>query len=329
MDDVLEDTAYQGHDDTESDSSEGDSVGQKRDGSFKSIPVAAGRHGKQTTTALKKRRVDRNQEAQHFDAIMETMEADEGRLNIRTIEELTQAASAADGLLKKGDQFGSRQEVLVRITEDNELQQRMYSTHSSKKGGGAKDGQQPSRGQYQARVVVSVCADDDACEYITRASFALDNDVAGESGQDTEVKPWEIMEERKHTCGRNEASAGQKPEKGRQSAKTRQQKSKPVKMTGTGGTGAASAHGIHRGHAGAGSDSSGHPYGKVFQSPGQGGGECPAKARAHAGFQDAGCARTGQMYGIVARVGGERCIAGAGHCRSPRAEGVLGSNACC
>ena len=105
----------------------------------------------------------------------------------------------------------------MRIAEDNELQQRMYSTHSSKKGGGAKDGQQPSRGQYQARVVVSVCADDDACEYITRASFALDNDVAGESGQDTEVKPWEIMEYRKHTCGRTEASAGKKGDKGQPS----------------------------------------------------------------------------------------------------------------
>ena len=63
MDDVLEDTAHQGHDDTESDSSEGDSVGQNRDGSFKSIPVAVGGHGKQTTTALKKRRVDRNKKA--------------------------------------------------------------------------------------------------------------------------------------------------------------------------------------------------------------------------------------------------------------------------
>ena len=42
MDDVLDNTAHQAHDDTESDSSDGDSVGQKRDGSFKSNPVAAG-----------------------------------------------------------------------------------------------------------------------------------------------------------------------------------------------------------------------------------------------------------------------------------------------
>ena len=134
MDDVLDNTAHQAHDDTESDSSDGDSVGQKRDGSFKSNPVAAGGLRKQ----LKKRRVDRNTRAQHFDAIMESMAADEGRLNIRTIEELTHAAGAGDGLLKTGDKFGCRQEVLVRIAEDNELQQRMYSTHSSKKGGGRK-----------------------------------------------------------------------------------------------------------------------------------------------------------------------------------------------
>ena len=138
MDDVLEDSS-RWQEDTESDSDKADSVSQKRGVGLKAKPVDARLHGKLKKKALQERRAERNKKAQDFDAIMETTAEEEGRLNIRTIEDLSKEGGG-DGLLKKGDRFLCRQEVLVRIAEDNELQQRMYSTHSSKTGGAVKDG---------------------------------------------------------------------------------------------------------------------------------------------------------------------------------------------
>ena len=181
-------------------------VGQDKDAEFQSIPIDAGRHTEKKKTELKERRTQRNKHAQEIDAMLETTAEEQGRLNLRTIEEVTLAAGG-EGLLKKGHRFLCRQEVLVRIAEDNEHQQRMYSTHTAKKGG-AKDGQTKTRGQYQARVVVSVCADDEECEYITRAAFAWDEECG--AAEDAQFDPWEIMEYHKHTCGREDQAGALK-----------------------------------------------------------------------------------------------------------------------
>ena len=147
MDDVLT-AESQWPGDTESDSNDEDAARQKRKVGFESLSVDAG-------YMKNLKRAKRNEHAQDLDAMMETTAQEEGRLNIRTIEDLTKASGGEGGLLKTGDRFLCREEVMVRIAEDNELQQRMHSTHSSKTGG-AQHGQKKSRGQYQARVVVSV-----------------------------------------------------------------------------------------------------------------------------------------------------------------------------
>ena len=197
-------------------------VGQDKDAEFQSIPIDAGRHTEKKKTELKERRTQRNKHAQEIDAMLETTAEEQGRLNLRTIEELTLAAGG-EGLLKKGHRFLCRQEVLVRIAEDSEHQQRMYSTHTAKKGG-AKDGQTKTRGQYQARVVVSVCADDEECEYITRAAFAWDEECG--AAEDAQFEPWEIMEYHKHTCGREDQAGALK------GAGARKEKAKSVPAAG-------------------------------------------------------------------------------------------------
>ena len=90
MDDVL-DAESQWPGDTESDSNDEDAAGQKRKVGFKSLSVDAGYMKNLKGEAKKQRRAQRNQDAQDLDAIMETTAQEEGRLNIRTIEDLTWA----------------------------------------------------------------------------------------------------------------------------------------------------------------------------------------------------------------------------------------------
>ena len=234
MDDVL-DAESQWPGDTESDSNDEDAAGQKRKVGFKSLSVDAGYLKNLKREAKKQRRAQRNQDAQDLDAIMETTAQEEGRLNIRTIEDLTKASGGEGGLLKTGDRFLCREEVMVRIAEDSELQQRLHSTHSSKTGG-AQEGQKKSRGQYQSRVVVSVCADDEDCEYITRAAFAQDDQGGGEKDHE---EPWEIMEYRPHTCARTHvAAAVTKAGKGKRAGGKKDEKKKKKKGAAQEGRGA-------------------------------------------------------------------------------------------
>ena len=67
-------------------------VGQDKDPEFQSIPIDAGRHTEKKKTELKERRTQRNKHAQEIDAMLETTAEEQGRLNLRTIEEVTLAA---------------------------------------------------------------------------------------------------------------------------------------------------------------------------------------------------------------------------------------------
>ena len=66
-----------------------------------------------------RRRGHRNSEAKDMDALLTEKAREEGRLQARSLSEVTDRAQ--DGvLLQEGEKFMCRQEVLLRIREENE-----------------------------------------------------------------------------------------------------------------------------------------------------------------------------------------------------------------
>ena len=116
---------------TESDEDEGQSSGQgagEAPGGFTSVEVDSGLLTRERMVEKTRRRGHRNSEAKDMDALLTEKAREEGRLQARSLSEVTDRAQ--DGvLLQEGEKFMCRQEVLLRIREENELGQRFSCTH--------------------------------------------------------------------------------------------------------------------------------------------------------------------------------------------------------
>ena len=196
---------------TESDEDAGQSSGQgvgEAPGGFTSVEVDAGLLTRQRKVEKTRRRGHRNSEARDMDALLTEKAREEGRLQARSLSEVTDRAQ--DGvLLREGDKFMCREEVLLRIREENELGQRFSCTHWNRAHQTLADGRRGASGQLERRVVVTICKQQ-GCPYIVRAHFSMVN----ESDAD-ECLPWEIMEYKKHTCEKGSQGAQGKGTGGR------------------------------------------------------------------------------------------------------------------
>jgi len=196
---------------TESDEDAGQSSGQgvgEAPGGFTSVEVDAGLLTRQRKVEKTRRRGHRNSEARDMDALLTEKAREEGRLQARSLSEVTDRAQ--DGvLLREGEKFMCREEVLLRIREENELGQRFSCTHWNRAHQTLADGRRGASGQLERRVVVTICKQQ-GCPYIVRAHFSMVN----ESDAD-ECLPWEIMEYKQHTCEKGNQGAQGKGTGGR------------------------------------------------------------------------------------------------------------------
>jgi hypothetical protein len=104
---------------TESDEDEGQSSGQgagEAPGGFTSVEVDSGLLTRERMVEKTRRRGHRNSEAKDMDALLTEKAREEGRLQARSLSEVTDRAQ--DGvLLQEGEKFMCRQEVLLRIRD--------------------------------------------------------------------------------------------------------------------------------------------------------------------------------------------------------------------
>ena len=138
-----------------------------------SVEVDSGLLTRQRMEEKTRRRGNRNREARDMNALLTDKAREEGRLRARSLSEVTDRAQ--DGvLLREGEKFMCREEVLLRIREENELGQRFSCTHWNRAHQTLPDGRRGASGQLERRVVVTICKQQ-GCPYIVRAHFSMVN----------------------------------------------------------------------------------------------------------------------------------------------------------
>jgi len=142
---------------TESDEDEGQSSGQgagEAPGGFTSVEVDSGLLTRQRMVEKTRRRGHRNSEAKDMDALLTEKAREEGRLQPRSLSEVTDRAQ--DGvLLREGEKFMCRQEVLLRIREENEFGHRFFCTHWNRAHQTLADGRPKKKGRIKSAVELS------------------------------------------------------------------------------------------------------------------------------------------------------------------------------
>ena len=177
-------------------------------GGFRAVEVDSDLLTRQRMVERTRRRGHRNEEAQEMDALLTEKARELGRLQPRLLSEVTDRAQ--DGvLLHEGDKFMCREEVILRIAEENEFGQHFSCTHWNRAHQTLADGRRGACGQLSRRVVVTICKQQ-GCPYIVRAHFSMVNESDAE-----ECLPWEIMEYKQHTCDKGSQQAEGKRTGGR------------------------------------------------------------------------------------------------------------------
>ena len=135
--------------------------------------------------AARVRRQDIDQMARVMDMEAEEAALEAGKLQPRTLEQL----SNADPILSFGQKFSCREEFLVTVGEDCEKMQKFYTCRNTGTRGHCTAA---GRGMIGHRQVNCVCRDDTSCTYSVKGTFFKREDDGG-SG-------WKVDEYKPHTC---------------------------------------------------------------------------------------------------------------------------------